>query len=68
MASEIIGRDTDLGYNHTQIFLEDTCISIVKEDNFVDQISKRAISFYSELKKVNEKILEHIEADFIKFQ
>ena len=68
VVSDLIGLGIDIGYNHTYIFLEDTCFATVKKDDSVDQIREKIISGCSELKKVNERILEHIEAEVIKPQ
>ena len=66
--SDLIGLGIDVGYNHTQFFIEDTCLTTVKEDDSVDQIKEKILSGCSELKKVNERVLEHLEVVFIKPQ
>ena len=68
VGSGLIGRGIDVGYDHTHVFIEDTCLATVKEDDSVDQIREKVISGCSELKKANERIFEHIEAEVIKPQ
>ena len=68
VVSNLIGLGIDVGYNHTQVFLEDTCLDTVKEDDSVDQIREKIISGCSWLKKANERVLEHLEAEVIKPQ
>ena len=68
VVSDLIGQGIDFGYNHTQVFLEDDGLGIVKEDIPVDQIREEIISGCLELKKSNEQILEHLKPEFIKYQ